>query len=368
MWYNPGGSVLVVEAMTVLSTFRRVTRRRPYRLLQVEPTLRCNLRCVMCPWLELRAEAGDMVWETFQRLVPYLRSADGLDLTGGGEPLVQPRLVDMVRAGKQAGCTVGFSTNGVLLDAQARSLLLGAGVDWVALSLDAAVPETYASIRPGASFDAVVENIARLADAGRGAPSLSIFFVMMRQNVHELPTLVSLASQAGVRQIVAKNLDVMRKDGDIGRSLLGADAATLADASRWIAEAARRADRLKVRFRAYPQEPNESAVCEQDPQATAFINWEGWVSPCIGQSYAGWSWWNGAWREVAPCRWGNVRSGELPEILASAGAVAFRDAFGARRKAWLAGMLATAGDVSEPRPARPPAPEGCRTCAYLYGV
>ena len=200
----------------MFASLRRLARKRPLRLLQVEPTMRCNLRCVMCPWTGPRSGGGDMDWATFQRIVPHLQTADGLDLTGGGEPLMHPRLAEMVAAGKAAGCTVGFSTNGVLLGPQALSDLLAARLDWIAFSIDAAEPATYAAIRQGASLDVVLQNVARVVAAGRGAPSVSFFFVMMRQNVHELPALIRLAHDLGVRQVVAKNLDVVLEGGRRG--------------------------------------------------------------------------------------------------------------------------------------------------------
>ena len=145
---------------------------------------------------------------------------------------MHPRLAGDGAAGKAAGCTVGFSTNGVLLGPQALSDLLAARLDWIAFSIDAAEPATYAAIRQGASLDVVLQNVARVVAAGRGAPSVSFFFVMMRQNVHELPALIRLAHELGVRQVVAKNLDVVLKEGDEALALIEGDGVPPAQAAQ----------------------------------------------------------------------------------------------------------------------------------------
>ena len=108
---------------------------RPYKLFQIEPSLECNLECVMCPWRELRPEAAVMSWNTFTRIAEYLPLAEAVDFTGGGEPTTNPRLVEMVRAAKEAGCAVGFSTNGTLLDRDLAEMLVALGQDWISFSV-----------------------------------------------------------------------------------------------------------------------------------------------------------------------------------------------------------------------------------------
>ena len=77
----------------------------------------CNLACVMCPW---RGESGrsdgsglmdQRVWAAVK---PWLHEAEMVDFTGGGEPLLQPRLHRWIRDAADAGCRAGFLTNGTL--------------------------------------------------------------------------------------------------------------------------------------------------------------------------------------------------------------------------------------------------------------
>jgi len=363
--------------ITTLARALGLGAQRPFRLFQVEPTMRCNLRCVMCPWPAQHQTTADLSWDTFQKLMPYLSLAHDLDLTGGGEPLLHPRLTDMVRAGKSAGCTVGFSTNATLLTPEIARELVTCGLDWIAYSLDGATPTTYESIRRGAHFDAVVENIRQMQAArsaqgrghGRSQPLTFLFFVMMRQNLHELPAVVALAHELGIDQVVAKNLDVVLKEGDENQLIFGGEGyqppAEVEDA---IGRARAEARRLDTKLRVYELQRQEAVICEQDPLNTAFVNWEGCVSPCITLAYAQRQWWDGRWYPVERQRWGNVATDPLPDILQRPAARQFLAHYEARRYAWFTSAAAASAELPGGRSAFPPAPEACQRCGYLYGI
>ena len=91
--------------------------KRRWRLLQVESAIACNLDCVMCPWREItqnpqnRGLMSDAVWAAIR---PYLSEVNSVDFTGGGEPLLQPKLEEWIAEAKNAGCETGFLSNGLL--------------------------------------------------------------------------------------------------------------------------------------------------------------------------------------------------------------------------------------------------------------
>jgi len=97
---------------------KEAPQNRPWRLLQVESAIACNLRCVMCPWKEISKKAGHggvMLPHVWQAIRPYLREVRSIDFTGGGEPLLQPKLEEWIAEAKTAGCETGFLSNGLLL-------------------------------------------------------------------------------------------------------------------------------------------------------------------------------------------------------------------------------------------------------------
>jgi len=335
----------------------------------------------MCPWTELRrTQGGSMSAETFEQIRPYLQQAEAVDLTGGGEPLMNPRLLDMVRAVKEAGCRVGFSTNGKRLVPELAQKLLDLELDWLSFSVDAASKGLYERIRQGASFDTIVANISYLRDLkikrASEHPKMMMVFVMMNtagqdgiSNVEDLPDFVELAHRLGVEQVIAKNLDVIMKEKDDQRRVFKHEGDAAPEVEKVLAEAQRRAARLGVSLRSYQLHPQEQTICEHDPLKSLFINWRGDISPCITLSYSEERFFNGQ-RVFSECqRFGNIQDQSLEEIWNNPAYRHFRAAFENRIQAERGYLVdALLGVRDDQESALPQAPESCQTCYYLYGI
>jgi MoaA/NifB/PqqE/SkfB family radical SAM enzyme len=358
----------------------RLKRGAPGRFLealQVEVTSRCCVRCEMCPHNTLteRWPETDMAWQTFEHVAQAFPHAAHVHLQGWGEPLLHPRLFEMIPPAKAAGCRVGLTTNGVNLSREAATRLLDLRLDLLAVSIAGASQETHEGIRVSSSFPEVLENVRRFtslrAQRPGGGPKIELSYLMTATNIAELPQAVDLAASLGVDELYAINLDyVMTPAHDtlrvFGRPLLRAEAL------RAVEEAQDRARRQGVTFRPYPFDLEEVAVCEAQPPRILFISCEGWVAPCaylslpgqreIPRLFAGQS------VTVPAVRFGNILEQELLEIWESPVYVAFRQRFEARlasRTPWAMAAMAARGEgqVSTPEP-----PEPCRTCYKLYGA
>jgi prepilin-type processing-associated H-X9-DG protein len=128
--------------MRSLSNRYRIHRRRLLGLLgapvrsepvsiDVEPTVRCNLRCAFCQHTTRRRTAPDMTPELFGRILDAFPGLDEIKLQGMGEPLVNRDLPAMVRAAKGRGIRVKTYTNGSLLTEENVAGLVGSGIDEV---------------------------------------------------------------------------------------------------------------------------------------------------------------------------------------------------------------------------------------------
>jgi len=351
--------------------------KRKFRLFQVEPTMDCNLKCCMCPWMNLRRPGSKMDWKIFEAAARYFRLAEEVDLTGGGEPLLHPRLEEMVRSAKSAGCVVGFSTNATLLFPEQTQIFLDAGIDWIAYSVDGATPETYERIRGGASFEKVMKNICGVQQLkerrGSIKPRTMLFFVMMKENVHELPAMVRLAKCMGIDQIVAKNLDVILKEGDDERRIFrnSGEGEVDSSVSMAVAEAREVARDLKILLRVYELTPAEKPICEQSPLKSLFVAWDGSVSPCINLSYIQDRCFGGKWQRFPIVRFGNVATEPLEVIWKKTEYRSFRKLLQKRGEGGSANftesLLPDLSPYSERRCSSSP-PPGCGVCYYLYGV
>lgn len=184
---------------------RPAFRSHPTKLF-VETTSRCNLNCFMC--VKQTADAGvsegDLADTTFARLAEALPTLEALVLNGVGEPLLHPRLEAFIRLAKErmpAHGWVGFQTNGVLLSEQRAHSLVAAGVDRIGLSLDGVTPETFRRVRAGGELAAVEGALAALTAAkqscSRPEVQIGVEFVLMRNNLRELPAALRWAARRG---------------------------------------------------------------------------------------------------------------------------------------------------------------------------
>jgi len=88
--------------------------QRPERI-QIEITNRCNYTCGMCPRESFNLPEKDIPLDLFQKIIDRFESHYNITLTGWGEPLLHPELMDMIVYAKGKGHNIGVTTNGLLL-------------------------------------------------------------------------------------------------------------------------------------------------------------------------------------------------------------------------------------------------------------
>lgn len=178
--------------------------------IYLETTTRCNLRCRMCVKYAQGSciEEGDLDLALFQRLLPSLRQTRFLILNGIGEPLLHPQLETMIARAREempVSGTIGFQSNGLLLDAIRAKRLLAAGLDTVCLSMDSLEP-----VKGGEHQCSSVERaIGYLQQAGHGQSrpfSIGLEVVLQRTTAQQLPRIIDWAHEHGISYIIASHL------------------------------------------------------------------------------------------------------------------------------------------------------------------
>lgn len=171
--------------------------------LDFDITRKCNLRCPMCDRTILLERGewinGEMDFKLAKKVIGE-GSKNGLHaikLSYLGEPLLYKNLPKLVKYAKDKGVIdVMFNTNGTLLTETMSEKLIDAGLDKIFISFDSPIKERYESVRVGAKFDEVIENVKSLIrlrnERNLKHPVVRVSMVRMKENSEEVPAYVKL--------------------------------------------------------------------------------------------------------------------------------------------------------------------------------
>ncbi len=181
--------------------------------LHIEVSNVCNLHCEYCV-LDQGAQGDRVMSEsTFARVMPYVRNALRINVSGLAEPLMNTRFTSMLAEIRRAAPTAGIQmcTNASLLTEEIAHSLIDSQLDEIVFSLDGVDPEHFDAVRKGGSLAGLVDNIAMLCEImherGSSKPALSATIVLQHGNVAQLPDIIRLAARMGVTTINANGLE-----------------------------------------------------------------------------------------------------------------------------------------------------------------
>lgn len=291
--------------------------------IQIETTINCNLRCVHCErtyWDQ--QHFTDLSFEQFKKIIDPIKGLRFVSLTGIGEPLLNPHLLEMAHYAKSKGIVVGFTTNGTLLKAKGREII-ESGVDMLAISMESAKPEVFEKIRVGARFASIVENISYLIklkrEMHRDKPDVELRTVAMENTVDEIPPLVELAAQLGVRYVMVAPLIYEYRDELVS--------ASREHAERVLGKSRGLADKLGVQLQWELFDDNhfKPGSCIV-PYHTPYVFKDGQVAPCCLMTQRG-----ERSKIIQEQTFGNVIETPYPQIMNSKSFRGFRRALLSRR-------------------------------------
>lgn len=183
------------------------------RELYLESTNRCNELCDQCPRTHLGREADrDLTLADAIMITDQLPVLERVVLHGLGEPMLNAELPAIVRHLRGRGAYVLFNSNATALSERMGRALIEAGLSELRVSLDGARPETYARVRgvSARTLPKIVRNLTAFTALrhafGVTQPRLSFWFTAMRENIAELPRVVDIALETGVREIYVQRL------------------------------------------------------------------------------------------------------------------------------------------------------------------
>lgn len=194
--------------------------------VRIKPTNKCNHNCNYChyasgQYLDLQGQENrnQIPWEMMQEIIKDLADmgVKAVTFSGGGEPLLYPRIIEAMQQLLEYDIDLSIITNGSMLKGDAAELL--ARAKWVRISLDAGTRETYSQIRGISleSFPKVCANIEKFALLKQKECELGINFVVNKENSGEIYAAGKLMHDLGVNHIkytarMTNNVDDYHKD------------------------------------------------------------------------------------------------------------------------------------------------------------
>ncbi|MBU0477126.1 radical SAM protein [bacterium] len=130
--------------------------------LDIEATSSCNLKCDFCITTHANFGNGLMELERYKSIIDEgsEKGLYSLKLNWRGEPLLHPKLPEMISYAKDKGIIdVFINTNAVLLTEAKSKTLIESGIDRIIISFEGYEKEFYESQRVGAVFEKTLENI-----------------------------------------------------------------------------------------------------------------------------------------------------------------------------------------------------------------
>ena len=188
----------------------------------IDITNRCNLRCLGC-WLYsplLRPKPAEswlnqeMDISTARQLIRSLAKTGvkRVRFTGGGEPFMHPKIMELLRYTKDQGMICCLTTNFSLLNEDRTAELAEAGLGELAVSLWAAESKTYQKLHPGttaATFEKIKNNLILFNRLKKQNTLVTIANVICKDNCRQLKEMFYFAQNTGADSIYYTLLDTV---------------------------------------------------------------------------------------------------------------------------------------------------------------
>jgi len=255
--------------------------------IQLEVSSYCDASCVYCPHAVFRQMWANrhLHLSTFRRLLPALSEVKLVYLQGWGEPFQNPDFFRMVKLAKDAGCMVGTSTNGMLLDDKIIGRIIESGMDIIAFSL-AGIDENNDMIRKGTRFKTVIETIKSInrekEKTGTALPLINIAYMLLRSRIGDLSRLPAVFSSLGVNQIVISTLDFIPDRELANEALLSDNNAEYervrSHLDKTVADG--KSAGLDIHYNLF-NPSKRCEVCTENIQNSLFVSSDGAISPCV---------------------------------------------------------------------------------------
>lgn len=177
-----------------------ILKSKPLSLI-LTITGECQLNCIMCPVKKIKPLTISSI--CIKEIIKlYGREAFTVQWMGG-EPLLHPDFEEFITVANNAGLFQTVTTNGLLLNGMVAAKLIKYNSD-IIISIDGSAKPIYESVRKGADFDLLIDNIKYVNDLRKKynhAGHFGINFCILKQNSEDIINIVEFSKKYNFKGI-----------------------------------------------------------------------------------------------------------------------------------------------------------------------
>jgi len=177
--------------------------------VQIDLTNQCNNNCIGC-WcnspllgdkaMDPETKKKELPFELVKKLIDELDEmcVREIYLTGGGEPFMHPKVMEIIEYIKSKGIGCDMSTNFTLISKERAEKLVDLGVDHMNVSMWAGTPEGYIKTHPNKTdkdFYKMRDTLIYIANLknkeGKKRPIINIYNVISNLNYDEIKEMIN---------------------------------------------------------------------------------------------------------------------------------------------------------------------------------
>lgn len=178
--------------------------------LEVSPVSYCNHKCNFCGKDFVQSPDHLLKTSHFSNFVQFAgeHGLKSIMFAGEGEPLLHPDFSELVAVTKKSGIDVSLTTNGSRGHRELWHSIFPQ-LTWIRFSVNGASDEVYSKVHSTSlkEFSKVCKNIAEAVQVKKInnlKTTIGVQFVVLKENRHELHTLIKIFTDLGVDYITFK--------------------------------------------------------------------------------------------------------------------------------------------------------------------
>lgn len=164
--------------------------------IELEPTTKCNFKCLKCESSYWNIPSQDMSFEDFKKIIGQFPDLKAISISGIGHNWLNKDYLKMLKYLKSKSIFTQFFDTFYFLDEEKAKELISIKVDKIWMSIDGASKGIYEKLQVGSNFERVIANVKNMFLLKKKMkstfPEICFHFIVTKDNLYEMPSFIRL--------------------------------------------------------------------------------------------------------------------------------------------------------------------------------